>query len=112
MKPTELLLRCYANKQDDQWQAFCIDFCLAAQGDSYEEARDKLDNMIHEYIYDALVGEDKEYADDLLERKAPLKQILTYHCYKFLCWIGALKEEIHRLFNTPMPMIPQNYIHE
>lgn len=69
MKPRELLLRCYANKYDDQWQAFCIDFGLAAQGDSYEEVKAKLSDMIREYLYDALVGEDKEYAEQLLQRK-------------------------------------------
>lgn len=111
-KPQQLLLRCYANKEGDQWQAFCIDLCLAAQGESFAEARKKLNMMIAEYIYDALVGEDKEYADQLLQRKAPMKQIATYQYYKLMHRIGIFKDGLHHLFKSPMPLVPQNYAHE
>ena len=66
MKANELILRCYGEKIGDTWQAFCIDLNLAAQGDSFPEVKAKLNQQIYSYVYDALVGEDKEYADQLL----------------------------------------------
>jgi hypothetical protein len=67
----------------------CLDFNLAAQGDSFEEAKSKLEAMIADYVYDALAGEDKPYAAQLLARRAPLSFWLKYYFYVFL-------EVIHR----------------
>ncbi len=110
MEPRELLLRCYANKNGDQWQAFCIDFGLAAQADNAEEVQRKLMSMIEEYLYDALGGEDKEYADQLLQRKAPFKQVATYHYYALMYKLGAFKDGVHLLFKAPMPLVPMNHV--
>lgn len=110
MKPKDLLLRCYANKEGDQWQAFCIDLCLAAQGDSLSEVKDKINIMVYEYVTEAL-EEDREYADQLLQRKAPLKQCATYHYYKYMHLIGALKNDLHNLFKTVMPLVPRHCEH-
>jgi hypothetical protein len=52
---------------------FCLDLCLAAQGDSFEEAQAKLDSMICTYVEDATVGEDRDFGADLLRRPAPLR---------------------------------------
>jgi hypothetical protein len=101
MKPRDLLLRCYANTDGDQWQAFCIDLCLAAQGDSFIEAKRKLESMIKEYLYDALFGEHKEYADQLLNRRAPFKQLITYHYYACMYHVGMFRDGIHKLFKVP-----------
>jgi hypothetical protein len=75
MKPTQLLLRCYAEKVGDQWQAFCLDLSLAAQGDTFAEVKDKLDAMIAQYVYDALVGDDREYAHQLLTQTRPAARL-------------------------------------
>jgi len=106
-----LMLRCYANKRGDQWQAFCIDLCLAAQGDSFKEVKHKLDQMMLEYVYDALAGEDREFAEQLLSRKAPLSQIATYHCIALMHRVGLLRDGIHKLFKEPMPLVPQHHAH-
>ena len=111
MKPCNLFLRCYANKHGDQWQAFCIDLCLAVQGDSFPEVKHKLDQMMLEYVYDALAGEDREYAEQLLSRKAPLEQRVTYHYIKFMHHIGIFRDELHKLFKEPMPLVPQRHSH-
>ena len=42
----ELMLRCYANKRGDRWQAICIDLCLAVQGNSFREVKQKLESMM------------------------------------------------------------------
>ncbi|MDP1558745.1 MAG: hypothetical protein Q8K59_07350 [Nitrosomonas sp.] len=112
MRPNDLLLRCYANKDGDQWQIFCIDLCLAAQADTLSEARRKLHDMIREYIYDALVGEDVKFAGKLMRRKAPIKQVATYHYYSLMHKIGISKDGLHRLIRMPVPLIPADYVHE
>jgi hypothetical protein len=50
MKPSDLIVRCYAEQVGDQWQAFCLDLSLAAQGDTFAEVKDKLDAMVAEYL--------------------------------------------------------------
>lgn len=54
-----------------QWVAACIDFTLAAQGDTLEQARDRLHAQIGSYVTEA-VGIDAEHAEQLLTRRAPL----------------------------------------
>lgn len=96
--PTSRRLRCYAEKVGDQWQAFCLDLSLAAQGDTFSEVKDKLDAMVAEYIYDALAGDDRDYAEQLLARRAPLRDWLKYYWYLLLSRAGAIHEEARRLF--------------
>lgn len=111
IRARNLMLRCYANKHGDQWQAFCIDLCLAVQGDSFPEVKQKLEHMMLEYVYDALAGEDREFAEQLLNRKAPFKQIATYHFIRLMHRFGLLRDGIHKLFKEPMPLVPQHHAH-
>lgn len=106
----ELMLRCYANKRGDQWQAFCVDLCLAVQGDSFQEVRQKLECLMVEYVYDALAGEDREFAEQLLNRRAPFSQVVTYHCIKLLHFFGLCRDGFHKLFKEPMPLVPQSHV--
>jgi len=106
-----LMLRCYANKDGDQWQAFCIDLCLAVQGESFADVRQKLENQMVEYVYDALAGEDREFAEQLLNRKAPFAQIVTYHWIGLMHRFGIFRDGIHKLFKEPMPLVPQDHAH-
>ncbi len=110
MRAGSLLLRFYVEKKGDQWQAFCLDFCLAAQADTFQEARRKIESMTAEYVYDALAGEDRDYAEQLLSRKAPLNQWFKYYKYRFLSKVvHAPANEIYRAFKEPMPLKP--YLH-
>lgn len=99
MSPGQLIVKCYAEQESDYWVAMCLDFNLAAQGDSYDEVKAKLEAMISEYIYDALVGEDKPYAAQLLTRRAPLSSWLKYYTVKLLHGAG-------RVFDEIMPLKP------
>ncbi len=110
MNVTDLVLRCYAKYYKKQWIAFCLDFDLAAQADSFEEVKEKLENMIKEYVFDALVGEDKEYADQLLSRKAPIFEWIKYYYYLFVYQVINTKDDFYRLFKEPLPLTP--YHHE
>lgn len=111
MKLTQLVLRCYAEKSGNQWQAFCLDLSLAAQGDTFAEVKGKLDAMIFEYVYDALVGEDREYAHQLLFRRAPLRDWLKYYWYRVLSQAVAIPEEARRLFTSILPLEPSSRCH-
>lgn len=106
MKPDGLLLRCYAECIEGQWHAFCLDFCLAAQGESFADVKRSLESMIKEHVIDALTGVDKEFASMLLRRPAPLKYWMKYYAYLFLFRIGALGSHGRRLFIEPMPLVP------
>lgn len=111
MKADKLLLRCYAEQVGDQWQAFCLDFDLAAQGDGFNDARERLDCMIVEYVYDALAGEDREYAEQLLSRRAPMHMWAKYYLYSFAFRVLHIRNSIHRMFKTPVPLAPANHCH-
>jgi len=111
MKPSNLLLRCYAEQKDGYWQALCLDLCLAAQGDSYDEVHDKLKAMICEYVSDAVEGEDREHAAELLSRRAPLRYWLKYYTIRLLHSGGTLQRRARLLFTTPWPLVPSRYCH-
>jgi predicted RNase H-like HicB family nuclease len=79
MNPKQLIIKCYAEREGDVWGAHCLDFNLVAQGNSFEDAKARLESMITEYVYDALVGEDRFYVSQLLSRRAPLSAWLKYY---------------------------------
>ncbi|MBW2739134.1 MAG: hypothetical protein JRE64_09880 [Deltaproteobacteria bacterium] len=106
MNPKQLILRCYAEKKDGIWQAFCIDLNLAVQGETRDEVRVKLQRQISSYLYDALEGEDKEYAPQLLSRKAPIGFRAKYAFYKILINFYKAKNGINHIFNEIIPLAP------
>ncbi len=85
-------LRCYAKKEGSDWVAVCIDLSLAAQAESPQLAKEKLESMIATYVDEAL-NEHKKFALQLLSRKAPFSQRLTYYKALFFCFIA---EMLHR----------------
>jgi predicted RNase H-like HicB family nuclease len=50
MKSNDLILKCYAEQEEGVWVAVCLDFNLAAQADSYQEVKAKLESMISFYV--------------------------------------------------------------
>ncbi|MDR6093165.1 DUF1902 domain-containing protein [Stenotrophomonas sp. SORGH_AS_0321] len=108
MRPNQLLLRCFAERDDGLWVAHCLDLSLAVQGDSLDEVKRKLDLQIRDYVQDALVGEDREHAGYLLKRKAPLSLWVRYY---WICLLLAKDSLFHaerqareKVFSEPMPM--------
>jgi len=106
MNPTKLVLQCYAKYTEGQWQALCLNFDLAAQAKSFDEVKAKLEAMIKEYVFDALVGEDKAFAQQLLNRKARLIEWIKYYYYGILLRFAHAKTEMYRLFSQPIPLSP------
>ena len=77
-------IRCLAKKDGDLWVAMSLDFGLAAQADTLENAKAKLDAQIEDYIKSACSAHEK-HKKELLSRKGPLNWFVTY--YFFLCLI-------------------------
>jgi len=107
MKSTQLNLRCFGEKKEDLWSVVCVDLCLAAQHKSLEKAKANLQEQVKEYLFDALVGEDSEHAEELLNRKAPLSIMFKYHWIGFLNKLNDHKERAKSiLFTQSMPLRP------
>lgn len=102
MRPAKLVLRCYASFDDGQWSAVCVDLALAAQSDSCDEAIEKLGQQIRSYVSEALVGEDKAHAYELMTRKAPLSLRAKYHYARFCSFLNTC---VHRSTNVPKSFI-------
>jgi predicted RNase H-like HicB family nuclease len=106
VKPKQLFLRCFADISNGQWQAFCLDLDLAAQGETLDEATQKLEAQIREYVFDALAGEDQAYADQLLSRRAPVHLWVRYYWYGVLLKVWHMKNGVKR-FKERLPLVPE-----
>lgn len=103
MNTKQLIVKCYAEQEGGCWVAVCLDFNLASQGDTFEEVKSKLEAMIADYVHDALAGEDKPYAAQLLSRRAPPSSWLKYYFIKLKI---AVCHSTERIFDEIMPLIP------
>jgi hypothetical protein len=103
MTPMNLTVRCIARREADVWVAVCVDFALAAQGQSLEQARSRLHEQILVYVREA-VTVDAEHAEALLSRKAPLLDRLGYRLDKL---ISQIKPRLQRLeYIEALPLQP------
>jgi hypothetical protein len=78
-QPVRIIVRCVAYRSENQWQAFSLEYGLAAQADSFHTAREKLHSMIDNYLDDALEGEDQQHAKLLLARRATANVYFAYY---------------------------------
>lgn len=83
MKPINLRVRCMAWQEQGLWVAACIDFTLAAQGNTLDEARAGLHEQISAYVNEA-TGIDAAHAEALLTRHAPMADQLRYAFWKMV----------------------------
>lgn len=102
MKSNDLILRCYIKQEENSWVAVCLDLNLAAQGDNQRDAKQKLEAMIITYVHEAMTV-DREYADQLLSRKAPWTEWVKYYAFYLL---SVLRKNHPHTFNEIMPMRP------
>lgn len=105
MSNNPFVLRCYAERKDGLWIAACPQFTLAAQGDTFEEAKGKLEQQIKSYVVEALTI-DRANAGELLSRRAPWHVIARY---EILVFAGRLSNSLRRRFRSfkepTLPMI-------
>lgn len=110
--PVKLLVRCLATPtRDGQWQAFSLEFGLAVQGESFPEVKRKLELMIASYLFDALVGQDRDHAGELLHRRAPIGIFVRFHLVRLLGallrpFMASLNGKGPKAFFEPMPLQP------
>lgn len=109
--PCRLVVRCLLEHKDDQWQAFSLEFGLAAQADSASEAKHKLESMIESYVRDALTGEDREHAYELIvRRKATFGVFARYYwVYASDLLAGLCSRSQKRdgmIYQEPLPLQP------
>lgn len=90
-------LRCMAYRQDGVFVAVCLDWSLAAQGDTLEQAKLKLEEQMDSLIEEAKA--EPQYAKQLLfKRKAPISLWIKYW---YIFAIMAFRKEQATLFNEP-----------
>lgn len=95
IRPDELVLRCYGHRvKAGKWYGVCLDLNIAAEADSSNRLKDKLNDMISGYLETVLDTEDKESVGALLTRRAPLKDWLTYYYIKLLISTRRLPNDI------------------
>lgn len=88
MRPDQFTLRCYSENQGDIAVAVCIDLTLAAQTDSMDEARRKLDEQITSYLHDIFVGEDNSRISGAMASRPgrpATALIVAYHADRSCC---------------------------
>ena len=105
MKPADLILRCYAERDSDgTWFAMCIDLNLYARADNLAGVKRKLHHFILDYVREALT-DDVQYVNHLMPRPAPLNFRIRYH-------VIALKVRLHAAakrwvtFTETLPVVP------
>jgi hypothetical protein len=95
---------------DDRWQGFSLEYGLAVQGSSFADVRSRLERMIESYIHDALVGEDREHADELMSRRATGSVYWKYYLAKALAGIRFGRggdSDSHKTFKEPLALEPR-----
>jgi hypothetical protein len=104
--PFQYVIRCVVEKKGNQWQAFSLELGLAAQADTGADARQKLESMIHSYIDEAVYGEDRAYAYDLLSRKGTWRVYLLYYLASAVSFVRGVNG--YATFSESLPLMPQH----
>jgi hypothetical protein len=73
-----------AKSVEGNWVVSCLDFDLAAQGHSFEDAREGVMYQVEDYIQDAFELDNGEHASLLLSRRSPAHKWLIYHAVSFV----------------------------
>jgi predicted RNase H-like HicB family nuclease len=100
--PKSQPLYCIARGRDDRWEAFCLDFDLAVQGRSCDEAVERLKTGIAYYVA-AAEAEPEPTRSQLLNRRAPW---LTRMNWKLRVALWALRNRSRSeeaTFGFPVP---------
>lgn len=118
MKATDLTVRCMAWEEAGVWVAVCIDFALAVQADTADQARQALHEQISAYIAEA-VTLDAEHAGELLTRRAPLWDVLRFRFWRAVAgrpriratlsaWARRVAPAVraHLAYIEPLPLKP------
>jgi len=101
MNAKQLVIKCFAKQTEGVWVAVCLDFCLATQGNSLDEAKRKLEEQIFYYVSEAL--QDQEYGSQLLSRRAPVSSWIEYY---YIWMANRIYHSASVIFNETLPLRP------
>jgi hypothetical protein len=100
----EKVIRCYGfQTPSGRWQGVCLDFNLAAEADTIDQLKNKMNDIIKSYIESVLDSTDKSSIIELLNRKAPLKDWGFYYLIKS---IRIIKEIPTKIIFQEMASVP------
>lgn len=92
-------------RDGDLWVAACLDYTLAAQGYSLDEAKTKLHAQISTYVHEAMTV-DSAHAGSLLARKAPLLDRVRYDAWYIIQNRPRLRQSLARLLKGAGVRVP------
>ncbi len=84
----EAVLVCVAHGHGQDWEAFCLDFDLAVQGQSLADVRDRLEDAIDDYVQAAMAETDPARTQ-LLSRRAPFLLRLRWALRFFIATVSG-----------------------
>ena len=88
LKPFELILRCYGRQtKEGNWFGICLDLNLAAEAESPDLLRQKMNAIILSYLETVLDTDDNDSIPQLLYRRAPIRNWLIYYLIKCIDFI-------------------------
>ena len=96
-------IHCYAEGHPGSWEAFCLDFDVSVQGESFEDVYKSLNEGIVMYLeYVAELPEDERKA--FMNRRAPLflRWCFVWHSIRSLFINKTNAKERHE-FTAPCP---------
>ena len=108
MIQVKIVIRCFVERvADSQWQAFSLEYGLAAQAETQASAQSKLSSMIVDYIREAMT-DDKMHAKDLLTRQATWSVYFKYYMFWTLSKVRNLIQNDVKAstYRAPVPMLP------
>lgn len=104
MAGSSRIILCVAHGRDQQWEAFALDFDLAVQARSYDEAKQRLEVAIRHYVESAL-AQPEPVRKQLLSRSVPLrtKLLWAWRIGKWALFHRTRAEESTVGFPVPCP---------
>jgi predicted ATPase len=98
MDPRQIVVRGYVKQVGRlQFVGVCLTLNLVVQGESQDEALDKLQELIKAYLCDAL---DKNELDTFFPRRAPVGFYMEYALGKARSWIHTLQGPFYTFSET------------
>ena len=102
----DTLVHCLIERKGDLWLGYTLEFGLAAQAATETAVRCKLNEMIGSYLFDALCGEDRQHASELLNRRATLGVRIKYWLVRCLAPLFTRRSQQARTYDSGVPLGP------
>ncbi len=68
---------CFAHGRPGDWEALCVDFDIAVQGESFRDVQRQIELAVADYVL-AVEGEEADQRSRLLRRRAPRSTVLFW----------------------------------